>query len=428
MKAGREADDMDRVVAPAEPGFHADQVKHRGSRVRIGFLLLSLGIGSLAECGSGASAAQAPVGLGTAASFAVLAGARVTNTGVSNVSGDLGVSPGSAVTGFPPGVVSGGIIHVTDAVASGAQSDVVIAYNDAAGRSSSATVTADLGGQTLVSGVYSGPTLGLTGTLTLDAQGDPNAVFVFQAASTLITASASRVALVNGASACNVFWQIGSSATLATNSVFVGTILALTSVTATTGASVTGRLFARNGAVTLDANTITRPTGCAAAAPVSSTITAEPPLQGLFTLHAHLARTSDGVPVVGRTIVLSTSSGAVGQAVTDATGLATFSGLGAAAQIVLENGYTATFGGDSAFLASSARATLLTAGAGSSQAGTPASPGTRPGDTTAGSAPLRPPTRLPATGATPGVLVWALAFLALGLGLAVRLRALRHSD
>jgi hypothetical protein len=403
-------------------------VKHRGSRFRLGFLLLSLGIGSLAVCGSGASAAQAPVGLGTAASFAVLAGATVTNTGASNVSGDLGVSPGSAVTGFPPGVVSGGVIHATDAVASGAQSDVVIAYNDAAGRSSSATVTADLGGQTLVSGVYSGPTLGLTGTLTLDAQGDPNAVFVFQAASTLITAAASRVALVNGASACNVFWQIGSSATLATNSVFVGTILALTSVTATTGASITGRLLARNGAVTLDTNTITRPTGCTVAAPVSSTITVEAPLQGVFTLRAHLARTSDGAPVAGRTIMLSTSSAPIGQAVTDAAGLATFSGLGAAAQIVLENGYTATFAGDSAFLPSSARATLLAGAVGSSQAGTSTLPGTVSGQTTVASAPLRPPTGLPATGATPGLLVWGLVFLALGGGLAVRLRALRHSE
>jgi hypothetical protein len=126
--------------------------------------------------------------------------------------------------------------------------------------------------------------------------------------------------------------------------------------------------------------------------------------------------------------VLSTSSGTIGQAVTDSTGLATFSGLGAAAQIVLDNGYTATFAGDSAFLASSAHATLLAGAVGSSQAGTSTFPGTMPGETTVGSAPLRPPTRLPATGATPRVLVWALVFLGLGGGLAARLRALRHSE
>ena len=137
---------------------------------------------------------------------------------------------------------------------------MTIAYNDAAGRSPTTNVAADLAGQTLVSGVYRSPTLGLTGTLTLDAQGDPDAVFIFQAGSTLITASASRVALIGGAQACNVFWQVGSSATLGTASEFKGTILALTSVTANTSASVEGRLLARNGAVTLDSNTVTRPT------------------------------------------------------------------------------------------------------------------------------------------------------------------------
>ena len=175
-----------------------------------------------------ADAVGAPVNLGTAASFAVLAGTTVTNTGLTTISGDLGVSPGTAVTGFPPGLVSGGTIHAADAVAAQAQADLTTAYNDAAGRSTSATISADLGGQTLVSGVYTGTTLGLTGTLTLDAQGDPNAVFVFQSASTLTTATSSSVVLINGASSCNVFWQVGSSATLGTNSVIVGTVLALT--------------------------------------------------------------------------------------------------------------------------------------------------------------------------------------------------------
>ncbi|MEO8690794.1 MAG: ice-binding family protein, partial [Solirubrobacteraceae bacterium] len=202
--------------------------------------------------------AATPVSLGTAEPFAVLAGSTVTNTGPSVVNGDLGLSPGTAVTGFPPGTVNGSQ-HVTDAVAAQAQIDLTTAYNDAAGQAPTGAVSADLGGQRLAPGVYrSASSLGLTGALTLDAQGDPNAVFIFQAGSTLTTASASSVNLVNGAQACNVFWQVGSSATLGTASTFRGSILALTSITATTGATVDGRLLARNAAVTLDTNTITR--------------------------------------------------------------------------------------------------------------------------------------------------------------------------
>ena len=209
--------------------------------------------------GSSADAASpAPVGLGTAADFAVLAGSAVTNTGPTTVNGNLGVSPGTAVSGFPPGTVNG-TIHAADAVAAQAQSDVTIAYNDAAGRTGASTVSGDLGGQTLTPGIYnSGSSLGLTGTLTLDAQGDGNAVFIFQAGSTLTTASASRVSLIGGTDPCNVFWQVGSSATLGTNSTFTGTVLALTSITVTTGTTIDGRTLARNGAVTLDTNTITR--------------------------------------------------------------------------------------------------------------------------------------------------------------------------
>lgn len=238
----------------------------------VGRLVVALGVVLAAIGTQSAAAQQAPVGLGTAGSFAVLAGATVTNTGPSTISGDLGVSPGSAVVGFPPGTVSNGVIHAADAVALQAQADVTTAYNDAAGRATTATVTADLGGQTLVAGVYTGGALGLTGALTLDAQGDPNAVFVFQAASTLITASTSSVNLINGANPCNVYWQVGSSATLGTNSVFVGTVLALTSVAATTGATVQGRLLARNGEVTLDNNVIT----AASCASSTTTTTAVP--------------------------------------------------------------------------------------------------------------------------------------------------------
>ena len=232
------------------------------------FVASSMAAASVAT-GGPALAAQAPVGLGVAASFAVLAGTTVTNTGPSTIGGDLGVSPGSAVTGFPPGAVSNGSIHAADALAGQAQAAVTTAYIDAAGRSSSGTVSADLGGQTLIPGVYTGGALALNGTLTLNAQGNPSAVFVFQGASTLITGSGSRVALTGGATACNVFWQVGSSATLGTNSTFVGTVLALTSVSATTGASISGRLLARNGAVTLDSNAVTAPV-CAAVTPTGT--------------------------------------------------------------------------------------------------------------------------------------------------------------
>ena len=204
------------------------------------------------------SAIGTTVGLGTATSFAVLAGSTITNTGPSVVNGDLGLSPGSGVTGFPPAVVNG-TQNVADAIALQAQNDLTTAYNDAAGQATDVTISADLGGSTLVPGVYTSATsMGLTGSVTLDAQGDPNAVWVFQAGSTLTTASNSTVLFVNGAQRCNVFWQVGSSATLGTNTTFVGTILALTSITLNTGATIDGRAFARNGAVTLDTNVITR--------------------------------------------------------------------------------------------------------------------------------------------------------------------------
>jgi hypothetical protein len=189
----------------------------------------------------------------------VLAGTTVTNTGSTVVSGDVGVCPGTAVTGFPPGL-TGGTIHLADGVASLAQATLTAGYIDAAGRAGGTSVAGDLVGQTLTSGVYtSTSSLANSGDLTLDAQGNPSAVFIFQISSTLITGSGSHVVLANGAKACNVFWQVGSSATLGTNSVFKGTIMALTSITVTTGVNLEGRALARNGAVTLDTDVIT---GC----------------------------------------------------------------------------------------------------------------------------------------------------------------------
>jgi hypothetical protein len=208
-----------------------------------------------------ASAQAATVGLGTADSAAVLAGSTVTNTGPSVISGDVGVYPGTVVSGFPPGLVLGGTIHAADGVAMKAKADLTTAYDDAAGRSSGDTISADLAGSTLTPGVYTSATsLGLSGDLTLDAQGDPDAVFVFQAGSTLTAGSGSRVLVVNGAQSCNVFWQVGSSATIGSDSAFAGNILALTSISLTTGATLNGRALARNGAVTLDSNLVTKAT------------------------------------------------------------------------------------------------------------------------------------------------------------------------
>jgi len=203
-----------------------------------------------------ARAATAP-SLGTAQRFAVLGGSAVTNTGPSTITGDLGVSPGNAVSGFPPGLVAGGTIHAADAVALQAQRDVTTAYNALAGQACDTVLTGqDLGGLTLTPGVYCyAAAAQLTGTLTLDAQGNPSAVFIFQIGSTLTTASNATVRVINGGSPCNIYWKVGSSATLGTATTFVGNILALTSITLTTGADISGRALARNGAVTLDTNT-----------------------------------------------------------------------------------------------------------------------------------------------------------------------------
>jgi len=206
-----------------------------------------------------ASDGPPPVRLGTADRFAVLAGSTVTNTGPSTINGDLGLSPGTAVTGFPPGTVNG-TTQAANAVALEAKADLTAAYDNAVGRTPATPAPADLGGRTLTPGVYqSASSLALTGELELDAKGDPNAVFVFQAGSTLISASASRVRLVNGAQPCNVFWQVGSSATLGTTTNFAGNILALTSITMNDGVKLNGRALARNGAVTLIDDTITAP-------------------------------------------------------------------------------------------------------------------------------------------------------------------------
>lgn len=223
-------------------------------------LLAVIGLGAtMLVVATSASAAQGRVGLGTADSFAILAGAGITNTGSTTVTGDIGTFPSPAQTGFGSITLSGAN-HADDAVTQGAKDDLVTAYNDAAGRTPATSVPVELGGSTLLPGVYTSPSLGLTGTLTLDAQGVSDAVFIFQASSTLITEVNSRVLLINAASPCSVVWQVGSSATFKTSTRMVGDVLAMTSISAQNSATFQGRLLARNGAVTLDTNTITRGT------------------------------------------------------------------------------------------------------------------------------------------------------------------------
>jgi hypothetical protein len=204
------------------------------------------------------AAVPSPLDLGVAKTFAVLAGTGITNTGATTVTGDIGTYPTATESGFPPGVVVG-TNHGGDATTQAAKTALGAAYSYAAARTANATVPTELGGTTLTPGVYNSAAgdFGLHGTLTLDAQGHSNAIFILQMASTLTTGTGGSVLLTNGAQDCNVFWQVGSSATIGTGTALVGTILALTSITLVSGATVTGRALAENGAVTMDTNTVT---------------------------------------------------------------------------------------------------------------------------------------------------------------------------
>ncbi|NOJ63249.1 ice-binding family protein, partial [Arthrobacter sp. AET 35A] len=214
-----------------------------------------------------AFAADAPL-LSTAANYSVLAGTTVTNTGATTLNRRLGLSPGMSVTGAP---VSAGE-DIANPAAVQAKSDLDTAYNNAALEPSTASVAAELGGLTLVEGVYTNATgLGLNGALTLNGQGNPNAVFIFQAGSTLTTGSSSSVQFINGAQACNVYWQVGSSATLGSGSAFAGTILAQTSITVNSASTIDGRALARDGAVTLNNNVFTSSECITATVPPTTT-------------------------------------------------------------------------------------------------------------------------------------------------------------
>jgi hypothetical protein len=201
------------------------------------------------------------VPLAGAAGLAILAGSGITNTGATNVTGDLGLSPGTSIGGFPPGILVG-TQHINDAIATQAKMDLTTAYNDAAGRTSTdiVTLSGNIGGLTLTPGLYkSTSSLAISsGDLTFDAKGDANAVFIIQMASTFTTTSGRQVILAGGALASNIFWQVGSSATFGTTSVLKGTFLVKQSITFNTGATLDGRALTSTGAIVLAGNTIVK--------------------------------------------------------------------------------------------------------------------------------------------------------------------------
>jgi hypothetical protein len=193
--------------------------------------------------------------------FALLAGSAITNTGATVITGDLGLSPGTSVGGFPPGILNG-TKHINDSIVNQAKLDLTTEYNDAAGRTSTdiVTLSGNIGGLTLTSGLYkSTSSLAISsGDLTFDAKGNADAVFIIQIASSLTTTSGRKVILSGGALSSNIFWQVGSSATFGTTSVFKGTVMAMQSITFNTGATLDGKAFARTGGITMAGNTIVK--------------------------------------------------------------------------------------------------------------------------------------------------------------------------
>lgn len=235
-------------------------------------LLAALGLALTPVGGAwGATTIDGPIDLGTAEPFGVLGASDVTNTGPSVIDGDVGLSPGTSLGGFPPGTIAGGsTFHPTDAVADQAQLDLDAAMSTAASLTPTVSGLGNLTGLSLVPGVYSGGELSLDGGGILTLAGSATSVWVFTASTTLVTGSASAIVLTGGASACNAFWRVGSSATLGTDSDFAGTVMAEQSITAATGTDVVGRLLAAGAAVTLDTTDVTVPNGCAAAGTVGT--------------------------------------------------------------------------------------------------------------------------------------------------------------
>jgi hypothetical protein len=282
------------------------------------------------------SAAQLPVVLGSTVTFSVLGGSTVTNTGPSIVNGNLGLSPGTSVTGFPPGSVSlPYAIHINDGAANTAQIDLTTAYNDAATSNRDSgpivTVSGDLAGQTLTPGLYNSMStlgIGVGGVLTLNGQGNANSVFVFQIGSALTTGVGSSIVLTNGASAANIFWQVTSSATLGTNSIFYGTILAGASITLNSGAALNGRALAK-AAVNLASNSVIQPGPAGSGGPL--TVSCPLSTADVSVAYNSIVSAAGGTPpytysVTGSLpagLVINTSTGAV-TGVPSSTGFNTF--------------------------------------------------------------------------------------------------------
>jgi hypothetical protein len=304
-------------------------LSRRGTTLATIGVIAIVGLWSMASAGSAdaATVLNGPINLGTSSTYGALAGSALTNTGATAITGDIGVDPGSSITGMggAPGSNTGAT-NDNNAAALQAKNDLTTAYNDAAGLTPTTSGLGELAGLSLVPGVYSGGALSLSdnGTLTL-AGTSANSVWVFQAASSLTIGSATHIVITGGASACNVFWQVGSSATIGTSAQFQGTVLASTAITAQTGASVVGRLLAGTAAVTLDTNAITVPTGCAAGGTPISTpspeITSGAPSAATAGTPYSFDITASGTP----TPTFSITSGALpaGLALAAATGMIT---------------------------------------------------------------------------------------------------------
>lgn len=262
---------------------------------------LALAILSPASAALADTTIDGPIDMGTATPFSVLGASTVTSTGLTDLTGDLGLSPGTSITGFPPGIVNG-VVHATDAVATQARADLTTAYGVAGSLTPTTSGLGDLTGLSLTPGVYAGGEVSLSGALTL--AGTAQSVWVFQVASTLTIASGSIITVTGGASACNVFWRVGTSATIEPAAQFVGTVMANESVTAQTGATIVGRLMARTAAVTLDTNTITAPTDCVPPGDVSSSpeITSTAPGSGVSGESYSHTITASGTPTPSFTV------------------------------------------------------------------------------------------------------------------------------
>jgi hypothetical protein len=405
-------------------------------------LLAALGATTLAlalvpaAAASAATTIDGPIGLGTAASYGVLGSSTVTNTGPTTVGGDVGLSPGSEVTGFtgpPTGGSYTGALNVANEAAATARQDLTTAYNTAAGLSPSRIGLGNLGNQSLVPGVYSGVNLSLTGTLTLE--GGADSVWVFQSDETLITSTASNIVFDGDASSCNVFWKVGSSATLGTDSDFVGTILADQSISVTTGADIDGRLLARVGAVTLQSNDIVVPSECGEDGEVgtspSPTVGRDTPPEGTVGTPYEFTIPADGEPAP--TVVVSDGTLPPGLVLDEETG--TISGTPTtpgdyAFEVIVSNG-------EEPDVTVEYEISIVPVAESPSPSPSPSTPGTPgtpdgPGDGSGGpgDGSDNPGDGLAYSGAHSGMIgmaLWATAITALGgLALALRVRMRRQ--